>query len=153
MSQVVDVQVGPEARLTDEQVRVAQDAAAAAIAAAGHCPQEHSLTVVITGDAEMARLNEQFRGAEGPTDVLAFAFGSALVQGQEEAYLGDVIVSLERAVEQAQDVGHSLERELALLVAHGVLHLLGFDHAEAEDEREMWSLQDRVAQEVAGAQG
>ena len=60
-------------------------------------------------------------------------------------YLGDVVISVERAAAQAADAGHSLAQEVAVLAAHGTLHLLGYDHAEEEQQRVMWDLQERAA--------
>lgn len=114
---------------------------------------EASLSVVITDDAEIQVLNRQFRGIDAPTDVLSFGqepteagpeqAGFSFVTAQEEPpYLGDVILSYPRAVEQAVEHGHSTEQELRLLIVHGVLHLLGYDHATPEQEAEMWARQD-----------
>lgn len=77
---------------------------------------------LITGDAELARLNEQFRQKTGPTDVLSFPMES------EDGYLGDLAISLARARAQAKQYGHSVEEELRVLMLHGVLHLKGMDH-------------------------
>lgn len=82
--------------------------------------------VLITGDAELRRLNRQFRGKDAPTDVLSFPAGPALagvVNG-----LGDVAISAARARAQAREFGHGTEEEIRVLMLHGVLHLLGLDH-------------------------
>ncbi|MBN1640187.1 MAG: rRNA maturation RNase YbeY [Anaerolineae bacterium] len=109
---------------------------------------EASLTIVITDDAEIHDLNRQFRAVDAPTDVLAFADDAPdarFVDGSSaEPYLGDVIVSYPRACEQAAEQGHDVGAELRLLVVHGVLHLLGYDHATPDQERAMWARQDAI---------
>lgn len=111
-------------------------------------PSGVSLTVVVTGDDEIQALNRQFRDVDAPTDVLAFpdaVTGQIFVDGSDEPpYLGDVIISLPRAREQAAEHGHSTTEELRLLVVHGVLHLLGHDHATPAQEADMWARQDAI---------
>jgi probable rRNA maturation factor len=118
----------------------------ATIAAAGvSSPLE--LSLVIAGDETVHALNRQYRGVDRTTDVLAFplaesADGAAFASPDGSTrHLGDVVVSFPRAKQQAAEFGHSLESELALLVAHGVLHLLGYDHEEPEDERRMKAME------------
>jgi probable rRNA maturation factor len=100
-------------------------------------PVEIALTV--TDDAEIQRINRETRGIDRPTDVLSFplegndAAGFVTPPGQPRQ-LGDIVISLPRAVEQSVEYGHSLRREVAYLAVHGTLHLLGFDH-ESESER------------------
>lgn len=104
-----------------------------------------ALSLVITDDQEIQELNRTYRGIDAPTDVLSFGMGESEFPNEEEAlYLGDLIISYPRAVAQAQEYGHSTEAEVNLLVVHGVLHLLGHDHATPEEEREMWALQARA---------
>lgn len=113
--------------------------------------REVSLTVVITNDARIRELNRSYRDVDGPTDVLSFSntAGDLVVPGMDDSYLGDVIISYERAGEQAAALGHGVDEEIALLVVHGVLHLLGYDHEEPGDKRRMWSVQD-AALDVLG---
>jgi probable rRNA maturation factor len=113
------------------------------------CDQETTLTCVLTDDAQIQMLNNQFRGIDAPTDVLAFAANEGpvfILPDDQPPYLGDVIISLETAQHQAIEVGHSLERELALLVVHGCLHLLGYDHANEQERSLMWNVQDIILQ-------
>lgn len=120
-----------------ELISGAADAALAHEAAAGE------LTVVLAGDAQLQALNRQYLGIDAPTDVLAFPAS----QPDPETgviYLGDILISLARAEEQARAAGHPLESEVQLLVVHGVLHLLGHDHAEAEAKSRMWAAQGDV---------
>jgi probable rRNA maturation factor len=106
------------------------------------------LSVVITDDGEIQSLNRQFRGIDAPTDVLSFADdapdGSFVTGAGEPPYLGDVVVAYPRAEEQAAAQGHSVDDELRLLIVHGVLHLLGYDHAMPKDEAAMWSRQETI---------
>jgi probable rRNA maturation factor len=82
---------------------------------------KRALTCLITSDAELQRLNREFRRKDYPTDVLSFPSGN----GQE---LGEIAISLDRALEQASRMGHSVEEELRILILHGILHLCGMDH-------------------------
>jgi probable rRNA maturation factor len=101
------------------------------------------LTVVLTDDAQLRQLNRQYLDVDAPTDVLSFPSGEADPE-TGETYLGDVILSIPRAQVQATAAGHNLEAEVQLLVVHGVLHLLGYDHAEARGKAEMWAAQERA---------
>lgn len=102
------------------------------------------VNLIITDDKRIREMNARFRGVDEPTDVLSFPLSARPGEAEPEfvlppnhaRVLGDVVVSYERAVEQAQEYGHSLEREIAYLVVHGVLHLLGYDH-ETPSEREV----------------
>lgn len=93
-------------------------------------PAEISVTFV--DNAEIARLNEQYRGKAQPTDVLSFPLGENgkydINQETGAAMLGDIVISMERAMEQAEIYGHSLQREVAFLTVHSMFHLLGYDH-------------------------
>jgi len=112
----------------------------------------HTLTIVITNNEEITTLNRQYRQIDSATDVLSFA-ADERDPSSGVIYLGDVIISYERACENLDDrLGEwqaaNLERELLLLTAHGVLHLLGYDHAEAQDEVGMWAQQDFILKEI-----
>ena len=98
------------------------------------------LSVTVTTDAEIHALNRQYAGEDKPTDVLAFSQeeGETFVPAPGEfRHLGDVIISLETAERQAAEAGHDLDAEMAHLLAHGVLHLLGYDHTKADEARQM----------------
>ena len=86
------------------------------------------VSVLLTDDAEIQRLNKQYRGIDSPTDVLAFAMREGIDAEINPHLLGDIVISIQTAQRQAVDVGHSLDMELALLAVHGTLHLLGYDH-------------------------
>ena len=112
---------------------------------------EHSsgqVTLVVTDDQGIQELNRDFLGIDAPTDVLAFSAQEgerAFVAAPEaSSYLGDVIISYPRAVAQAGEMGHSLKLELNLLIVHGLLHLLGYDHAEEGEKALMWATQDKI---------
>jgi probable rRNA maturation factor len=110
------------------------------------------LSILLVDTDYMTELNHRWMGGDGPTDVLAFPMdeGSSIDHGPgegnggEPALLGDIVLAPEVAAKQAATAGHSAADELHLLTVHGVLHLLGYDHAEPEEEREMFGLQARL---------
>ena len=131
------------------------EASQAAAAEAGFAGQAE-MTLVIAADEHVQALNRTYRGVDATTDVLAFGEdGECEEAGQtpvhfvlpaeaEPAYLGDVVISLPQAQRQAAERGHALESELCLLVVHGTLHLLGYEHAGADEQRAMWEAQRRA---------
>ncbi|MGH2626569.1 MAG: rRNA maturation RNase YbeY [Anaerolineales bacterium] len=121
--------------------RAVASAGRAALAAAR--ARRAELTLVLTGDRELRRLNRRFASVDRSTDVLSFGSGEPASR-QNSRYLGDVVISVPRARRQAQSSGHPLDTELALLVVHGVLHLLGYDHARPLDRRRMSRLHARA---------
>ena len=101
--------------------------------------------VLVTDAEEIQRLNANYRGIDRVTDVLTFpAWEGDSILCPPDGYLGDIAICYERAEEQAEEYGHSLERELAFLSVHGSLHLLGFDHMKQEDEKLMLKKQDEI---------
>ena len=100
--------------------------------------EDIDLSIVLTNDTEIQTLNRDYRGYDKPTDVLSF---EAHERNPETGmlYLGDIIISLEKAALQAEQGGHPLMAESQLLVVHGVLHLLGHDHADVEEKNKMWN--------------
>ncbi len=105
--------------------------------------------VLITDAEEILRLNAGFRNIDRVTDVLTFpAWEGDAILCPPDGYLGDIAICLERAEEQAKEYGHSLSRELAFLAVHGALHLLGYDHMEAQDEKTMLARQDEILNEL-----
>lgn len=110
-------------------------------------PQAEVSILLVAADA-MAELHEKWMGEPGPTDVLSFPMDELRPgspgEPSEAGLLGDVVLCPEVAVRQARAAGHSTEEEILLLTTHGLLHLLGFDHAEPEEEREMFALQRRL---------
>ncbi|MBE6622486.1 MAG: rRNA maturation RNase YbeY [Ruminococcaceae bacterium] len=110
------------------------------------------VSVTLTDNEKIHKLNREYRNVDRPTDVLSFPLyeGEAIGQAFGPVALGDVVLSLERAKEQAEAYGHSYEREVAFLTVHSVLHLLGYDHETSEeDEADMFRRQDAIL-EVMG---
>jgi probable rRNA maturation factor len=104
----------------------------------------YEVSLVFTGSEAVRQLNRDYRGVDEPTDVLAFymlpqkeADSSFALPPDGVTRLGEVIISYPQAVEQAKEQGHATEKELALLIIHGILHLLDYDHEEPEEEAEM----------------
>lgn len=119
-----------------------EQAALAALTQQGFS-QPCELTIVLTDDAQLQQLNREYLGVDSPTDVLSFPAD----QTDPETgfrYLGDILLSLPRAALQAEQAGHSLEAEAQLLVVHGILHLLGHDHAEPGEKMIMWQAQAEI---------
>jgi probable rRNA maturation factor len=109
---------------------------------------EAEVSITFVDDQQIKDLNRDHRGLNKPTDVLSFSQLegeelAALPEG-EPVLLGDIVVSLERCAEQAADYGHSFDRELGFLVAHGMLHLLGLDHQTPEDEAAMMARTEEI---------
>jgi probable rRNA maturation factor len=110
-----------------------------------HVHPDAELAIVLVDEGAMEQLHLQWMDEPGPTDVLSFPMDE-LRPGTEESItpaglLGDIVLCPQVAIAQAETAGHSPLDEMLLLTAHGILHLLGFDHAEPEEEREMFALQ------------
>jgi probable rRNA maturation factor len=109
------------------------------------------LSIVLVDEQTMAEHNRRWMDETGPTDVLAFPMDELRPgrEGEEPpmGLLGDVVLCPQVAERQAREAGHSLEDELHLLTVHGILHLLGYDHAEPEEHQEMFALQARLLAE------
>lgn len=103
----------------------------------------NELTLVITDDETIQKLNKAYRQLDSPTDVLSFP-GGHTDPDSGETYLGDVIISYQQAKTQAEAAGHSIDDELRLLVVHGVLHLLNHDHEEPVEKARMWAAQAEI---------
>ena len=113
------------------------------------------ISVSIVDNEEIRQINKQFRNIDRATDVLSFPMltfeegEEAEVNENDEIILGDIIISLERAREQAEEYGHSLKREIAFLTAHSMLHLLGYDHMdEGAQKRQMRSREEAIASAI-----
>lgn len=129
-----------------------------------NCPYEASVNLVITDNEEIKRVNAEFRNINAPTDVLSFPMipfetpaDYSVVEDQDEYFdldtdellLGDVMISVDRVFSQAEEYGHSTEREFSFLFAHSMLHLLGYDHMEP-DEAAIMEKKQAQALEVLG---
>lgn len=100
------------------------------------------LNVLLVDKVEMTELHIEWMHEPGPTDVLSFPMDELRPNSNEEGILGDIVICPEVATEQAQAMGHSIEHELSILSAHGLLHLVGYDHANPKDEKIMFDLQE-----------
>ncbi|WP_066049791.1 rRNA maturation RNase YbeY [Robertmurraya korlensis] len=111
------------------------------------------LSVTFVNNDRIQEINREYRGKDKPTDVISFALeelGEGEIQitgGNMPRVLGDIIISTDKAREQAVDYGHSVDRELGFLAVHGFLHLLGYDHETEAEEKEMFDLQRRILDE------
>ncbi len=124
-----------ESALLERAARITLDLASA--------PADADMTIVLTDDSQLHELNLEYLGVDAPTDVLSFPASESDPE-TGIPYLGDILISIPRAAEQAQAAGHSVEAEVQLLVVHGTLHLLGHDHAEVEEKTRMWNAQAEV---------
>ena len=110
------------------------------------------VSVTLTNNDYIHQLNRKYRQIDRPTDVLSFALNESeepdIENGPDINVLGDIILSVERAEEQAAEYGHSLRREIAFLTVHGMLHLLGYDHMEEADRLEMEKEQRYVMEQL-----
>jgi probable rRNA maturation factor len=123
------------------------------------CDEDYEVSISFVDNEEMRSLNNEYRGIDKETDVLSFPMLEFAEDGveeededaeyiDEELALGDIVISMEKAQEQSEDYGHSFERELAFLLVHGMLHLLGYDHEDEASEREMNEKQEAILKEM-----
>lgn len=105
--------------------------------------QEADLSVFIGSDAQIKNLNRQFRGLDETTDVLSFESGE-IDPETGHRYLGDIAISIQAAERQSLEAGHPLQNEIALLITHAILHLLGYDHNTSTEKKTMWEKQQAV---------
>lgn len=123
------------------------------------CEEEYEVSISFVDNEEMKSLNKEYRGIDRETDVLSFPMleftEEELEEEEEEAEyideeiaLGDIVISMEKALEQSEEYGHSFNRELAFLLVHGMLHLLGYDHEEETGEKEMFDKQETILKEM-----
>ncbi len=101
------------------------------------------ISLQIDNDATLQKLNKQFLGYDQPTDVLSFE-SNEINPETGNLHLGDIIISYESAERQAHGAGHPVENEIILLLVHGILHLLGFDHGTKTEKEEMWNKQQFI---------
>jgi len=105
------------------------------------------LSIVLTDDTRLQEMNRDYLGIDAPTDVLSFPASESDPETGSR-YIGDILISIPRAQEQAIAAGHAFESEVQLLVVHGVLHLLGHDHAEAKEKKKMWKAQTEILDRI-----
>ncbi|PPK80136.1 putative rRNA maturation factor [Lacrimispora xylanisolvens] len=125
-----------------------------------NCPYEAEINVLITDNEDIRQINQEYRNIDSPTDVLSFPMIEYELPAnfdhlEEESYdsfnpetgellLGDIVVSVDKVEEQAEKYGHSVERELAFLIAHSMLHLFGYDHMQEEERLVMEQKQEEI---------
>lgn len=112
---------------------------------------EYDLSVIICGPITIKRINRDYRNKDAVTDVISFAF-----QDSDDGYeyedsieLGDIFINRNRVYSQAEEYAHSVKREFVFLFVHGLLHLLGYDHMNKEDEKKMFAIQKKVIGDLA----
>lgn len=149
---LIDVQV--EEQIAEKAASATDPIREAALSTLDHVQvaEPCEVAIVISDDATLHELNRRFRGVDRPTDVIAFTndprgpFGAGAA-GMPR-YLGDIVISVERAVAQAEEAGGALIEELQLLTVHGVLHLLGYDHTTPAEKTQMWTAQAAVLEQL-----
>jgi len=104
--------------------------------------------VIIVDNEYIHRLNKEYRNIDRVTDVITFALEDDDTFNPVERVLGDIYISIDKAISQSEEYGHSLKREISFLAVHGLLHLLGYDHMEKEEEEVMFKLQGEILDEM-----
>jgi len=140
---VINIETNPSLQ-TDLAAEALERAALAVLARQSI---DGDLTIVLTDDAQLHELNRDYLNIDAPTDVLSFP-ASETDPKTARRYLGDILISVPRAEEQARAAGHAPEAEVQLLVVHGTLHLLGFDHAGDDDKARMWKVQAEILERI-----
>ena len=107
-----------------------------------------TFNIIFVNNPYIHELNKNYRNIDRETDVITFALEDDKTFNPEERILGDIYISIDKAKSQSEEYGHSLKRELCFLAVHGMLHLLGYDHMEKEDERVMFNLQEEILDEM-----
>ena len=107
------------------------------------------LNIIIVDNNTIHKINKEFRGVDRPTDVISFALedDDTFIK-LDERILGDIYISIDKVYEQTKEYGHSFKREISFLTVHGVLHLLGYDHMNIEDEKIMFQKQEQILEEL-----
>jgi len=129
-----------------------------------HCPYEAQVNITLVDDESIADINREFRGIDKATDVLSFPMieftkpaeydiilggnASYFELDSEELLLGDIIISIPTAIRQAREYGHDMTREYAFLIAHSVLHLLGYDHIDEQEANDMEKKQETILKKL-----
>lgn len=104
---------------------------------------DYEVSISFVGDEEIHELNRDYRGVDRTTDVLSFPMDDEFTN-----MLGDIVININKVIEQANEYGHSEKREISYLTVHSSLHLMGFDHEEEEDKKEMRAVEDRVMEKL-----
>ena len=110
--------------------------------------EEALFNIILVDNEYIHKLNKEYRNIDRETDVITFALEDNMDIQPEIRILGDIYISIDKAKSQAIEYGHSFKRELSFLIVHGILHLLGYDHQNKEDEKIMFELQDKILEEA-----
>ncbi len=156
----------PESELTDISKELALKVIEEALSFTG-CPFEAQVSLTITGDEAIREMNRDYRGIDAATDVLSFpmidfpipgdfsfleqegiADGSCFDPDSGALTLGDIVISADHVNAQAAEYGHSRKREFAFLVAHSMLHLMGYDHMQPDEAKEMEKMQEQILENL-----
>ncbi|MBQ1483299.1 MAG: rRNA maturation RNase YbeY [Erysipelotrichaceae bacterium] len=107
---------------------------------------DYVLSLILVGPVTIRRINRDYRQKDAVTDVISFALldDDDMVEYEDRVELGDIFINRRRVLSQAEDYGHSIKREFVFLFVHGMLHLLGYDHMNKEDEEKMFALQRKI---------
>lgn len=138
----------------NEELQNVITSVASAAAKLHNLPEKSELSLLLVDDSYIQELNSIYRGQNSVTDVLSFAMNELSEDEPDFDFsndlnvLGDIVISLEKAQSQSEEYGHSLSRELGFLVAHGMLHLMGFDHETEVEEKVMRELEEKILQSV-----
>ena len=137
-------------KVARKALEVARPARSAKRSRAGKGYREAQVSILFCSDSYIKRLNREYRKVDASTDVLAFSMFEGRFSKVHPEILGDVVISLETASRQARRFRHSLDEEIALLVVHGILHLLGHDHLKKKDKELMRRKEKQILSEVLG---
>ncbi|MEJ2757736.1 MAG: rRNA maturation RNase YbeY [Anaerolineales bacterium] len=142
---MINIEIAPE--FAEQVPADILESVAAGVLRLTNTEANSDISIQLTDDATLQQYNQEYMGIDAPTDVLSF---SVPVDNPEtgDPYLGDLLISLPTAASQAEAAGHPVVEEVKLLVVHGVLHLLGYDHATPEEKSAMWTLQDTILAEL-----
>lgn len=109
---------------------------------------KHTISFILVGSDKIWEINKEYRKIDSPTDVISFAAIDDSIDGSIPEEMGDIFICKERVLSQAEEYGHSVLREFAFLCTHGIYHLLGYDHQNAEEEKVMFEKQEKILKEL-----
>lgn len=127
----------------DEEIEMIVESSVEAALKEIEFTEDYEVSVSFVGDEEIHELNRDYRGIDRTTDVLSFPMDDEFTN-----MLGDIVININKVIEQAKEYGHSEKREISYLTVHSTLHLMGFDHEEEEDKKEMRAVEDRVMEKL-----
>ena len=109
---------------------------------------KHTISFILVDSDKIWKINKEYRKIDSPTDVISFAAIDDSIDGSIPEEMGDIFICKERVLSQAEEYGHSVLREFAFICTHGIYHLLGYDHQNAEEERVMFEKQEKILKEL-----